>query len=254
MNTTRLSQYVIFALFACLWTATVSGEYSNESAIKVTIEPLYPVALSLQEIDEGVAEFVIVVDNQGTLRDYILVKASHPLFGQAVDRVLPSWDFLPVLIDGERVNAMHRITVNFRSSGVFVVGVDTVSTIKDIRIKTIGGSSNNREYHVPLLPELDSAPQPLQVVDPSVFDSEAIPKEGLRIVYNFFIDQEGRVRIPWIDEQEFQHVDDRILDATYDALMQWEFTPPTINGEKVVAQVSQPFWFTSSKSSLVDRL
>ena len=254
MNTTRFRRYVILALFACLWTATMWGKRTDESAIKITIEPLYPVELSLQEIDKGSAEFILAVDNEGTLRDYILVKASHPLFGQAVDRVLPSWEFLPVLIDGKRVNAMHRVTINFRSSGMFVVGVDSVSAIKDSRIRTIGGSSNNREYHVPQLPELDSAPEPLQVVHPSIFNSEAISEEGLRIVYNFFIDQEGRVRIPWIDEQEFQHVDDRILDATYDALMQWEFTPPTINGEKVVAQVSQPFWFNSSKTSLVDRL
>ena len=72
------------------------------------------------------------------------------------------------------------------------------------------------------------------------------------MVYNFFIDQEGRVRIPWLDEQEFQHIDEEILDATYDALMQWEFTPPTVNGKKVVTQVSQPFWFTSPKHSVVD--
>lgn len=253
MTITRITRFATAALFACLCTATVWGKRPVDSAIKVTIEPLYPVALSLQEIDEGVAEYVMAVDNEGMLRDFILVKASHPLFAESVENVLPSWEFRPVLIDGKRVNAMHRVTINFRSSGMFVIGVDSVSTIKDIRIKTIGGSSNNHAYHVPLLPELDHAPKPLQVVSPKVFDSESIPEEGLRLVYNFFIDAEGGVRIPWLDEQEFQHVDDQILDATFDALMQWKFTPPTINGEKVLVQVSQPFWFASSKASLADR-
>lgn len=56
----------------------------------MTIEPLYPVALSQQEITEGMAEFVVAVDNQSTLRDHLLVKASHPLFAEAVEEVLPS--------------------------------------------------------------------------------------------------------------------------------------------------------------------
>jgi hypothetical protein len=253
MKLTRYFRIVFVLIFPSLWATTVLAEKTEFSPIKVTIEPLYPVALSQQEITEGMAEFVIAVDNQGTLRDHLLVKTSHPLFGEAVEDVLPSWEFRPSLIDGERVNAMHRVTVNFRSSGMFVVGFDSVSAIKDSRVKTIGGSRNNKEYSVALLPHLDAPPERLQVVHPNIPDSEEIPAEGLRVVYNFFIDQEGRVRIPWLDEQEFQHIDEKILDATYDALMQWEFTPPTVNGKPVVAQVSQPFWFTSPKHSLVDK-
>ena len=252
MKPTRYFRFFCALAFPCLWTPTVSAQKAEFSPFKVTVEPLYPLALSQQEITEGMAEFVIAVDNQGTLRDHLLVKASHPLFGEAVEEVLPSWEYRPVLIGGERVNAMHRITVNFRSSGMFVVGFDSVNTIKDSRIKLIGGSRNNTEYSVARLPQLDAPPARLQAVHPNIPDSEEIPAEGLRVVYNFFIDQEGRVRIPWIDEQEFQHIDEEILDATYDALMQWEFTPPTVNGKKVVTQVSQPFWFTSPKHSVVD--
>ncbi|MDB4384735.1 energy transducer TonB [Opitutaceae bacterium] len=253
MKLTRYFRFVFALAFPCLWATTALAEKTDLSPFKITIEPLYPLALSHQEITEGRAEFVIAVDNQGTLRDHLLVKTSHPLFGEAVEDVLPSWEFRPSLIDGERVNAMHRLTVNFRSSGMFVVGVDSVSTIKDSRIKLIGGSGNNKEYSVALLPHLDAPPEILQVVHPNIPDSEDIPSEGLRVVYNFFIDKEGRVRIPWLDEQEFQHIDEAILDATYDALMQWEFTPPTVNGKTVVAQVSQPFWFTSPRHSLADK-
>lgn len=253
MKLTRYFRFVFALAFPCLWAATALAQKNDSSLIKVTVEPRYPVALSHQEVNQGRAEFVITVDNQGTLRDHLLVEASHPLFGQAVEDVLPSWEFRPALIDGKRVNAMHRVTINFRNSGTFVVGVDSVSAIKDSRINLIGGSRNNEEYRVALLPHLDAPPEMLQVVHPNIPDSEDIPAEGLRIVYNFFIDQEGRVRIPWLDEQEFQHVDEEILDATYDALMQWEFTPPTVNGKKVVAQVSQPFWFTSPQHSLADK-
>ncbi len=252
MTLTRSIRFTLFALFTCLWTTTLWAKGSGNAAIKVTMEPEFPLELSLQEVTEGVAEFFVVVDNQGTLRDFILVKTSHPLFGEAVEEVLPKWDFKPVSIEGERINAMHRVTVNFRNYGVFVVGLDSVTTIKDSRVRTLARTARNEKYQVPLLPELDREPKPLQVVHPSIPNSQSIPEEGLRIVYNFFFDQEGRVRIPWINETEFQHVDESILDATYNALMQWEFTPPTINGEKVIAQVSQPFWFTSKKSSLTD--
>lgn len=252
MSLTRYFRFIFPLTLACLWAATTSAQKGENVRFKVTIEPLFPLALSHQEVTEGMAEFVIAVDNEGTLRDHLLVKASHPLFGEAVEEVLPAWEFFPVLIEGERVNAMHRLTINFRSSGTFVVGVDSVNAIKDSRIKLIRGSRNNTEYRVASLPQLDALPQTLQVVHPNIPDSEEIPAEGLRVVYNFFIDQEGRVRIPWLDEQEFQHINDDILDATYDALMQWEFTPPTVNGKKVVAQVSQPFWFTAPRHSVVD--
>lgn len=220
---------------------------------RVTMEPQFPFSLANEGITEGSANFLIVVDNQGILRDHLLVAASHPLFAKAVERVITEWDYFPVEIDGQRVNAKHRINVNFHNSGTFVVGWDSPQRIIDSRLTAEARGLDEEGYRIARLDELDELPSPLQVVQPTLPLPELVPDEGLRVVYHFFIDEAGRVRIPWLDEQELQHVDDTILDATYDALMQWEFTPPTIGGRPVTVRASQPFVFLGETAeSVVD--
>ncbi len=223
-----------------------------EQPFRVTIEPQFPFALANQGVTEGHADYLIVVDNQGMLRDHLLVSSSHPLFAASVESVLPRWDFFAMEIDGQRVNAKHRVTVNFHNSGTFVVGWDSPKRIIDSRLGKMSGSADDASYQIARLDQLDALPEPLQVMQPSLPEPDLVPTEGLRIVYHFFIDETGRVRIPWIDEQELQHVAESILDATYDALMQWEFTPPTVNGEPVTVKASQPFIFVADSTSLVD--
>ncbi len=233
-------------------TGFLSAAVPADQPFRVTVEPRFPYSLANDGVTSGTATYLIVVDNQGILRDHLLVSASHRLFGEAVGSVLPEWEYYPVEIDGERVNAKHRVTVNFEGGGTFVVGWDSPDRIIDSRLSAEARGLNDEEYQIAQLDQLDALPEPLQVAQPTLPAPDLVPPEGLRVVYHFFIDEEGRVRIPWLDEQKLQHVDDSILDATYDALMQWEFTPPKINGRPVIVRASQPFVFLGEAESLVD--
>ena len=253
MKIISLPRYALTVICALGIVSAITAKTKDLQPFRVTMEPQFPFSLANEGFTEGHAEFFVVVDNQGMLRDHLLISTSHPLFAEAVDSVLPVWDFFPVTIEGQRVNAKHRIIVNFYNTGTFVVGWDSPQRIIDSRLSAeVGNSAEKTAYHIASLDELDALPQPVQVAQPRLPEPDLVPAEGLRLVYHFFIDQTGKVRIPWLDEQQFQHVDDTILDATYDALMQWEFTPPTNNGEPVTVRASQPFLFVADDASLVD--
>lgn len=252
MISIRSSRSVATVLSALFLATSLPLATTASQPFRVTIEPQFPFALANEGVTDGTVTYLIVVDNQGILRDHLLVAASHPLFAEAVESVLPEWDFFPVEINGMRVNAKHRINVNFHNSGTFVVGWDSPNRVIDSRLSAEARGLNEAGYRIARLDELDVMPRPLQVAQPALPVPELVPSEGLRVVYHFFIDQAGRVRIPWLDEQELQHVDDTILDATYDALMQWEFSPPTIDGKPVTVRASQPFVFLGKSESLVE--
>ncbi|GAB5558897.1 MAG: hypothetical protein SynsKO_05440 [Synoicihabitans sp.] len=252
MTKPNFSKLLICGMLAGALGVSAATRADRDLPVKVTMEPMYPLSLATAGITQGSATFKIVVDNQGTLRDHLLVETTHPLFGKAVDEVIEEWDYAPSEIDGERINALHQIKIEFENNNTFVVGLDSTSAVVTERISRIGGPKHPHAYKIAGLTELDAAPKAVQSVSPALPYPEMVPAEGLRVVFKFYIDEEGRVRMPWIDEDEFAHIDESILDATYDALMQWEFTPPTIDGKAVVAQVAQPFYFANKKASLVE--
>ena len=93
-------------------------------------------------------------------------------------------------------------------------------------------------YSACRLRELDRIPIPAHVVPPTP------PKGGLRdkrtITVEFYIDEEGRVRMPAIDREE---PDDAYAAAAVAAVEQWQFEPPTRKGLPVLVLARQDFAF-----------
>lgn len=220
--------------------ASFEGKARANDFFKVTAEPTFPATLSMQGVEKGSATLLLVIGKTGQLTDYLLIEASHPYFGKAVTNVLPSWDFSPLVINGQAVNAVRRLKVEFESSG------SIISLTPSLALEALmpGVGRQNQEgqaYSVASLRELDQLPTPTKVVEPYLYRSEGEKNHGLRVVFHFFIDQEGRVRIPIADESALAEVDELVLEAVHKALVQWEFTPPTIDGRPVVVRAAQPF-------------
>tara|TARA_B110000444_G_C18364515_1_gene377508 strand:+ start:112 stop:342 length:231 start_codon:yes stop_codon:yes gene_type:complete len=72
------------------------------------------------------------------------------------------------------------------------------------------------------------------------------------VVFSFYIDTEGTVRIPSLEDTGDQVVDEQILEAVQNAFIQWEFRPPTIEGQPVVVRVLQPFCFSKKSGDVPD--
>jgi hypothetical protein len=222
------------------FTAPNDENSRAENFFKVTFEPTFPISLQMGGIDEGSATVLLVIDKTGQLTDYLLVEASHPFFGKAVTDVLPSWEFNPRKIDGQPVNSVRRLFVEFESNGSIISL--TPSLALEALIPGVGRQNQKRQaYSVASLRELDHLPKPIKIVEPYLYRSAGEQNYGLRVVFHFFIDEAGRVRIPIADESTLQAIDELLLEAVHKALVQWEFTPPTVDGKPVVVRAAQPF-------------
>lgn len=102
----------------------------------------------------------------------------------------------------------------------------------------------DHHYEVASLKDLDQLPELIHVVEPSPSHPELIGKEDVYILFKFFINAEGNVRIPTAELKDGKSVDGQILDAVHHALIQRKFTPPILDGKPVVTRAAQPFRFS----------
>lgn len=224
---------------------------SQEFKFTMTEQPTFPFHLANAGVTSGSASFMLLVDREGQLQDFLLLDATHIKFGEALAAVLPSWTFYSTEIDGRLVNATSRIDVNFHSSGSvvsFSVSDDVESLFSNRKLVVRGSAS----YQVAELSDLDRLPDPVHIVEPLPPHPELVGSEGIHVVFSFYIDTEGTVRIPSLEDIGDQVVDEQILEAAQNALVQWKFKPPTIEGQPVVVRVLQPFRFSADSEDVPD--
>ena len=207
---------------------------------EVTVEPTFPARLRLEGILNGSVTVLVVINKDGNLQDYLVVEASHRLFAKTVTDALPKWKYFPILVDGKPVNAARRLRVEFKG-GSAVISLLPHMAIEGMVPGVKSMNDRQRAYAVASLRDLDRLPTPVKIVEPHLLQSEGERNHGLKVVFHFFIDETGHVRIPVADEKALEQVDEQLLDSIHHALMQWEFTPPTIRGKPVVVRASQPF-------------
>lgn len=214
-----------------------------EFAIQQTIEPSYPTYLKNLGYDDGSATFAIVISNTGELEDFLLLEATHIAFGNAVSKVLPKWNFSVPLVDGEPAAIASKLRVDFKrdqavvcqSFGYYSMGLQ-LCMMKD----------DSDLYRIYTLDELDRIPVPTKIEKPHFHTELLENREQVTAVFEFFIDTEGRVRIPTLRNAD-DKVDERLLVIAQNAISQWRFEPPLHRGEAVVAKAAQPFHFTSTR-------
>ena len=78
------------------------------------LKPEYPTLARMARI-EGDVEFEAVISKAGTIEELKVLKG-HPLLVQAALDAVRQWRYQPTLLNGEPVEVMTEITVNFRLS------------------------------------------------------------------------------------------------------------------------------------------
>ena len=222
-----------------------------EFRFTMTEQPIFPFHLANAGVTSGSASFMLLVDREGQLQDFLLLEATHLKFGEALAAVLPSWTFHPTEINGRFVNTTSRIDVNSHSSGSvvsFSVSDDLQNLFSNRKLIQRGSES----YQVAELRDLDRLPDPVHIVEPLPPHPELVGPEGIDVVFSFYIDTEGTVQIPSLEDTGDQVVDEQILEAVQNALIQWEFRPPTIESQPVVVRVLQPFRFSKESGDVPD--
>lgn len=218
-----------------------AGEWQSMKIIQ-TVAPLFPLELQQLGIRSGEAQVVVSVSAEGKLTDWLVVAYTLRPFADSAVRALRGWKYKSAKLRGEPVDTTSELTFNFKTEGTQVVS-QNLSEYLEARTLRVFGAKYAFKTHT--LKELDKIPTPIVVVSPKYPSSLAEKGVKGRVTIDFYIDQEGNVRMPSASPKE----DPRLTGLAIDALSKWKFDPPTVNGKPVLVKVSQVFNFGGADGS-----
>ncbi len=92
---------------------TVGGNV-QQAMLVYQPKPVYP-PLAKQARIQGTVKFTAIIGRDGTIQNLTLV-SGHPLLVQAATEAVKQWRYKPTLLNGEPVEVVTQIDVNFTLS------------------------------------------------------------------------------------------------------------------------------------------
>jgi TonB family protein len=209
-----------------------------------TVEPQFPPKLlENPRINEGEATVVLLVDASGLIADSLVTRYTHPLFGKEALETVHQWRFEPGRLHGAPVGVRMEMVFTF-ARGRRVVNVVDPEAVSEHLLGRVEGLLQAEVRRVCPARELD---EPIQVVD----FVQPLPPEQLgarrrsgRALVEFYVDEEGRPRLPVVVESD----DEAFGRSALEAIGQWRFTVPRSGGWPVLVVARQRFDFRASAS------
>jgi TonB family protein len=196
----------------------------------------YPPEAERDAVSEGEVRAILCIDETGRLTDFLVVACSHPAFGMSLAKSLPAYRFTPARVRNEPTPTRMPATFYFRRRGTMVSPTGFESMQR--RMASVFQGRAMVSFVCPAA-ELDRPLTAVKVVSPCYPEELRARAVSGEVAIDFFVDGEGRVRLPAADCSAnpcFGRV------AT-NALLQWKFDPPTHRGEPVIVHVVQTFRF-----------
>jgi len=88
------------------------GGVVAEANIISRVQPIYPPLAKAARV-EGIVEFTAAISKQGKVEKLRLLRG-HPLLVDAARNAILQWQYRPTMLNGEPVDVLTTITVNFR--------------------------------------------------------------------------------------------------------------------------------------------
>jgi hypothetical protein len=197
----------------------------------VTDDPYlrFPLAAENAGIYSGNVQVVVSIDTEGRVADSLIVGYTHSSLAKVVREGLPRYRFKPVDVAGAPGLVRVALTFNFSVTGLVISQTALESTQARFRVL------QDQPYVWRLAQTVHELDQPLAVrrsVAPNA------PGAGT-VILDFYVDESGHARLPAVRVGERPE----LAEAATEALLQWEFAPPTRRGEPVMVRVSQEFVF-----------
>lgn len=190
------------------------------------VAPLFPDFPKSRGIAKGTALVAVSWDDQGRAEDVVVLDTSFPAFGEEAREAVSQWR-RPA---GKR--GVQTYSFSFGIGGVLVVAGKMLNDY----------AAEARAERPPraVLPEqLDEEPrllvQPMPVVGADVTDKY----QTGRVVVEYFVDEDGRVRAPSV----IHATADEFARAALAAMAQWRYEAPRRGGKPVVTSMRYAFDF-----------
>jgi len=214
-------------------------DYSPMKIVQ-TVPVVFPQEVTELGMTSGEVGVAISVDEKGKLIDYLVTAYSHPKFAERAVDALKRWKYEPARIAGEAHSATAELSFHYETRGPVLVNL-TLSSSIDMITAQLRPSAYS--YSACRLSQLDRIPTPTKVVQPGVPLSAKNLTEKLVVTVHFYIDEQGRVRLPAVDRENSQSAEAFAAEALA-AVSQWQFEPPLSHGRPVLVSARQDFNFT----------
>lgn len=233
-----IQHLAILALAASLGTQAVAQTTLPTNFQPPVLEnraPLFfPQRLTNEGVFSGVVTVQVAVDEQGTVEDWLPLATTHEGFIEQLGPI-DKWEFRPATRDGTPVPSALILELRFEKGSVVSM---TVNEMASSFLNTVTNRYSTLKSRVSRISELDALPKPITIVNPP----SSVPEgsKGGSVVVSFYIDEQGRVRLPLLSDIQ---CDDALAAAAYNAVTQWRFDAPTVRGRPVIVRAEQKFIF-----------
>ncbi|HUG12192.1 MAG TPA: energy transducer TonB [Opitutaceae bacterium] len=206
------------------------------------VPPEMSAAMQVSVVTKGRVRVAVRSDSEGKPVDWIILAYSHRDLATSTTDVLQKWRFAPVAVDGMPISAQTEFDIEFK--GPDIVSISPVMDQLEFFMRNMG--MERLEYRPAILAEIDRIPLLLNVIHPRY--SIAAREEGMRgtVEIQFYIDEEGTVRLPAIKNAD--RFD--LAESALEAVRQWKFEPPTRNGRPVLITAVQLFDFGNATNDV----
>lgn len=198
----------------------------------------FPGRAVFEGVATGRATVGVMLDQAGQPADFLLIRYTRPYFGQALLEEAKRQKFTPKRLGEIAVPGTFTFSYHFEPPG----GLTSISSFEASgrRAEEVqGGAGFGYQPHQET--ELDGGQlEPVRVKIPELPPSLAKrDKRPVRVLVSFYVDEQGRVRLP---EVESALAPELVVHAV-NALYQWAFKPPTIKAKPVLVRAMRAVTF-----------
>ena len=241
--TRRCARCLLTLLLAGASPPAVAAPSRNEDSLRQLrldrfVLPEFPEFVRITDHARGVVTVAIGRTAEGVVDDVLVLDSTNARLSQAVVDAVKQWRFTRPATQpppGEKIVPIVRFM--FAAGGVSVVSAPTgrfeagaKSPAADVR--------PDAPVILPVLSELDSPPPPLQQPMPVLRGASHGLTAGSATV-KFFVDENGRVRVPIVLEATAPDFGEAALAA----VRQWVYEPPRVGDRPTIAIEVKRFEF-----------
>jgi periplasmic protein TonB len=185
----------------------------------------FPGAAAMHGAARGTAVVSVFVNADGMATDFLAVSYTDRAFGAALLEKAKTLDYQAAKLKGTAVAGRCDLNYRFETNRAIMHAQDA-SNFKGDRMNEPAAA-----YKAVSEAKLDGDLEFTNAVLPKLPEGFNVPGEKpVKVFVTFFIDEEGRVRIPNVDSS----ISPLLIPGAINAVQQWSFKPPLQKGKPVL--------------------
>lgn len=197
--------------------------------------PAFPDSLKNQPIYQGSALVGCIIDSDGSVVEVWSMEASHTAFANSAEAAVREWRYAKAADSEKPAIRTDAVQIHFSLSGALVS-----QTQFEASKSLLNGHKNQLPPVYDQLPAGSRRPALLEGTNP-----KPVPgRPGGAVDVEFFVDSEGRVRLPLA----LRSSDPALAEAAVSAVRRWRFEAPRVEDKPASLRMRWSFKFPSRET------